>query len=72
MPPIESAVAIALMPPPGTGNAWAQDADAGKKVFAKCMACHDAEKGINKVGPTLTGVVGRTAGTEAGSIIPPR
>lgn len=37
------------------------DAAAGEKVFAKCKACHDAEKGINKVGPTLKGVVGRKA-----------
>jgi cytochrome c len=35
------------------------DAAKGEKVFAKCKACHDAEKGVNKVGPTLKGVVGR-------------
>lgn len=39
------------------------DAAAGKKVFAKCMACHDATAGKDKVGPTLVGVFGRTAGT---------
>lgn len=39
------------------------DAVAGKKVFNKCMACHDATTGKNKVGPSLVGVVGRTAGT---------
>jgi cytochrome c len=33
---------------------------------APCMACHDAEKGVNKLGPSLKGVIGRTAGTEAG------
>lgn len=41
----------------------AGDADAGKKVFAKCMACHEAATDKNKVGPSLHGVVGRTAGT---------
>ncbi|MBN9069981.1 MAG: cytochrome c family protein [Rhizobiales bacterium] len=51
---------------PIAGTVGAQDADAGKGVFRKCMACHDAEKGVNKLGPTLKGVVGRTAGTEAG------
>jgi cytochrome c len=39
------------------------DAAAGKKVFAKCTACHDATTGKDKVGPTLVGVIGRTAGT---------
>jgi len=37
----------------------------GKKVFFKCMACHENEKGINKVGPTLKGVVGRKAASVA-------
>lgn len=39
------------------------DPVAGKKVFNKCMACHDATTENNKVGPTLLGVLGRTAGT---------
>jgi len=39
------------------------DAVAGKKVFNKCMACHDATAGKDKVGPTLVGVAGRKAGT---------
>lgn len=43
--------------------AYAQDAAAGKTVFNKCRACHDAETDKNKVGPSLLGVVGRTAGS---------
>ena len=39
------------------------DAAAGKKVFAKCTACHDATTGKDKIGPTLVGVFGRKAGT---------
>ena len=39
----------------------AGDAAAGEKVFAQCKACHENEKGVNKVGPTLKGVVGRKA-----------
>ena len=39
------------------------DAAAGKKVFNKCIACHDATTDKTKVGPSLLGVVGRTAGT---------
>lgn len=42
-------------------------ADAGKKVFNKCMACHkvgpDAKNGV---GPVLNGVVGRAAGKAEG------
>ena len=47
----------------GALPAQAQDAAAGKKVFDKCTACHDATTDKNKVGPSLLGVVGRTAGT---------
>ena len=42
------------------------DAAKGEKVFAKCKACHEVEKGVNKVGPTLKGVVGRAAGSAEG------
>ena len=41
----------------------AGDAAAGKKVFTKCIACHDAASEKDKLGPHLLGVVGRTAGT---------
>ena len=43
----------------------AGDAAAGEKVFAQCKACHENEKGVNKVGPTLKGVVGRKAASVA-------
>ncbi len=37
--------------------------DAGEKVFRKCKACHQIGEGAkNRVGPRLTGVVGRTVG----------
>lgn len=39
------------------------DAVAGKKVFNKCVACHDATSEKDKLGPHLLGVIGRTAGT---------
>ena len=44
----------------------AGDAAAGEKVFAQCKACHENEKGVNKVGPTLKGVVGRKAASVEG------
>ncbi|MCV3208692.1 cytochrome c family protein [Mesorhizobium sp. YC-39] len=46
-----------------TGQCQAQDAAAGEKVFTKCKACHIADEDKNKVGPSLNGVIGRTAGT---------
>jgi cytochrome c len=46
--------------------AQAQDAAAGEKVFAKCKICHIADQDQNKIGPSLNGVIGRTAGTHPG------
>jgi cytochrome c len=43
----------------------AGDPALGKKVFAKCQACHSLEAGKNKVGPTLHGVMGRAAASDA-------
>lgn len=48
------------------GQAQAQDAAAGEKVFAKCKACHIADQDTNKVGPSLNHLIGKTAGTHAG------
>ena len=48
------------------GASHAQDAAAGEKVFAKCKACHVADEAKNKVGPSLLGIIGRTAGTVEG------
>jgi len=42
------------------------DAAAGEKTFAQCKACHQAVEGKNGVGPSLAGIVGRTAGQVAG------
>ncbi|MBL8659263.1 MAG: c-type cytochrome [Rhodospirillales bacterium] len=41
----------------------AGDAARGEQVFKKCSACHSAEPGKHKVGPSLYGVVGRKAGS---------
>ncbi len=51
-----------------SGAAWAQgDAEAGKKVFKKCKACHTLEEGgKNRVGPNLWGILGRQAGAVEG------
>ncbi|HUZ74380.1 MAG TPA: cytochrome c family protein [Stellaceae bacterium] len=42
-------------------------ADNGAQLFHQyCSICHDTTPGKNKVGPSLAGVFGRKAGTEAG------
>lgn len=51
----------------GAVPAQAQDAAAGETAFKVCAACHDVgDNGHNRMGPVLTGVVGRTAGTYEG------
>ena len=42
------------------------DPTKGKQIFNKCMVCHSIQAGVNKIGPSLHGVVGRKAGTLAG------
>jgi cytochrome c len=54
-----AAAFLAVLP----AQAQEGDAAAGKKVFNKCMACHDAVNDKNKIGPSLHGVVGRKAGS---------
>lgn len=42
------------------------NAAAGKAVFAQCRACHVTDAGVNKTGPSLSGIIGRKAGSVAG------
>lgn len=35
----------------------------GKVDFVACKACHSPDKGVNRVGPSLWGIVGRKSGT---------
>jgi len=45
----------------------AEDLANGETEFKKCRACHDVgPKAVNKVGPALTGIIGRKAGTVEG------
>ena len=42
------------------------DGAAGRQVFRKCQACHSMEPAKNMLGPSLAGLLGRKAGSEAG------
>lgn len=42
------------------------DATAGQRVFMQCRTCHAIEAGVNRVGPSMHGIVGRQAGTMPG------
>ncbi len=51
----------------GLGQASAQDAAAGEKVFVVCKACHQVgDNAKNAVGPVLNGLIGRKAGVVEG------
>jgi cytochrome c2 len=57
---IPAALIAALLSAP----AFAQSADKGQRIFRKCAACHKiGPNAKNSVGPVLTDVIGRTAGT---------
>lgn len=50
-----------------TQPASAQDAAAGERLFKqRCAACHTVQPGQNRVGPHLSGVVGRKPGSVEG------
>ncbi len=62
-PPADPAQADAKQ----AASAVASDPAAGEKVFAKCKACHGAEKdGPNKVGPNLWGIFGHPVAARDG------
>ncbi len=52
----------ALAAAPASADSAAQ----GKAMFAICAACHSLDPSVNKIGPSLHGVIGRKVGTEPG------
>lgn len=55
--------APALAQAPQKLSAYKGDAAKGATDFVVCKACHSPDKGVNKIGPSLWGVVGRTSGS---------
>ncbi|MEQ8268336.1 MAG: cytochrome c family protein [Parvibaculum sp.] len=61
-----AAIAVA-MTVSGVALADGPDLAKGKKIFARCKACHTVAEGeADRIGPNLHGVFGRTAGTKEG------
>jgi len=61
--PAEKAALLAALPAPYN----TADLDNGRRVFARCRACHTLnEGGPNTTGPNLFGVFGREAGNHPG------
>jgi cytochrome c len=60
-----SLLAISILAFGANAALAAGDPAKGEKVFAKCKACHTLEAGKNRIGPSLAGLFGRTAGTVA-------
>lgn len=60
-----AAVAMVAVFPPTLAFAEG-DAVAGKTVFNKCKACHDAVAETKKIGPHLVGIVGRATASVEG------
>ena len=53
--------AIVLMAATGAARADGDPAR-GEKRFEECATCHTVERGVNNVGPSLNGLIGRKAG----------
>lgn len=66
--PADAAAAPAATPAAATENYadYTGNAAAGKTVFIQCQACHSIKEGENRVGPSLYGKIGATAGQVPG------
>ncbi|KKB85748.1 cytochrome C [Devosia limi DSM 17137] len=62
-----SLLALAILCTPVLSAHAAGDVANGETVFKKCTACHAVGEGaVNKVGPELNDLIGRTAGSVDG------
>jgi cytochrome c len=63
-PPAETLIALDITD--ATGAQLSGDTARGKRIFAQCATCHSPEQGVNRVGPSLYGIVGRHSGSIPG------
>jgi cytochrome c len=49
-----------------SGKALMGDPVHGAQIFHRCMVCHSIQAGVNHIGPSLHGVVGRHSGIVPG------
>jgi cytochrome c len=64
---VNSLGAIAALALGSSAGLAAGDPAVGQQVFAThCSPCHATEPGVNKIGPSLAGVVGRKSGSAPG------
>jgi cytochrome c len=61
-----AATLVALDITDASGAQLSGDPERGRRVFAQCATCHSPEQGVNRVGPSLYGVVGRHSGSIPG------
>lgn len=71
-PPATPAATTPAAPPAGAmllevrdaaGAQLSGDAAKGERIYRQCQTCHVTDAGVNKVGPSLHGIIGRKAGT---------
>ena len=64
---INSLSAIATLSLASSAGLAAGDRAAGQQFFTThCGPCHATQPGVNKIGPSLVGVVGRKSGSQPG------
>lgn len=62
----QTATTVTLAATDASGAPLVGDLTRGKKIFGQCMTCHTLDAGVNRVGPSLHGVIGRPAGSVPG------
>jgi cytochrome c len=65
-PATPAAGAVVLAVTDAAGATLSGDPTKGEAVFRQCQTCHVKQVGVNKVGPSLAGIVGRPAGSIPG------
>ncbi len=63
-PPAETLIALAITD--ASGATLSGDTERGRRIFAQCATCHSPDAGVNRVGPSLHGIIGRESGTVPG------